>query len=284
MRKAVLARTSRTASLAVASLALLAGTLGLMPTGPFRALEASPAATYKLSAPPVASFRWFPSSPRVGEKFSLVSTSSDPTSPIVAFAWDTSDNGPFGPFQPGGPTTSALFSTPADHVVRLRVTAADHLSSVAAATIHMGAPPQGVLQPFPTVRIVGRLVRGGIRLSILSVKAPAKARIKVNCSGHGCPVRAQRRTASLPRAPPPPSRRRPFCGSRRLPMLVKRCRWRRPRPTAAVPSHHRRGIYWEAGPSTTAALSRKRRSAPRGSISCACLSTRPTAAGMSPLR
>ena len=196
MRKTVQARTSRAASLGVASLAFLTGALGLMPTGPFRALEASPAATYKLSAPPVASFRWFPSSPRVGEKFSLVSTSSDPTSPIVAFAWDTSDNGPFGPFQPGGPTTSALFSTPADHVVRLRVTAADHLSTVAAATIHMSAPPQSVLQPFPTVRIVGRFVRGGIRLSILRVKAPAEARIKVNCRGRGCPVKAQRRTAT----------------------------------------------------------------------------------------
>src|SRR6266516_79868 len=187
---------SRTASLGVGSLAFLTGALGLVPAGLFRAHEAAPAATYTLSSAPVASFRWFPSSPRVGERFSLVSTSLDLTSPIVGYGWDVADNGPFGPFQAGGPTTSAVFSTPADHVVRLRVTAADHLSSVSAATIHMGAPPQGGLQPFPTVRIVGRLVRGGIRLSILSVKAPAKARIKVNCSGHGCPVRAQRRTAA----------------------------------------------------------------------------------------
>jgi len=175
---------------------LLSGTLGLMPASPLWAPETSPAATYKLSAPPVASFRWFPSSPRVGERFSLVSTSSDPTSPIVAFAWDVADNGPFGAFLPGGPTTRAVFSTPADHVVRLRVTSADHLSSVAAATIHMSDPPQGVLRPFPTVRIVGRLVHGGIRLSILRVKAPAKARIKVNCRGRGCPLRAQGRTAT----------------------------------------------------------------------------------------
>src|SRR5947208_2342890 len=98
MRKAVRAQTSRTASLGVASLALLSGTLGLLPGGPLRALG-TPAATYKLSAAPVASFRWFPSSPRVGERFSLVSTSSDLTSPIVAFAWDVADNGPFGAFQ-----------------------------------------------------------------------------------------------------------------------------------------------------------------------------------------
>src|SRR5256885_4305464 len=134
MRKAVRAQTSRTASLGVASLALLSGTLGLLPAGALRALE-PPAATYKLSAAPVASFRWFPSSPRLGERFSLVSTSSDLTSPIVAFAWDVADNGPFGAFLPGGPTASAVFSTPADHVVRLRVTAADSLYSVAAETI-----------------------------------------------------------------------------------------------------------------------------------------------------
>ena len=193
------ARTSRTASLGVGSLALLTGALALVPAGLFGALGSAPAATYTLSSPPVASFRWFPSSPRVGERFSLVSTSSDLTSAIVGYAWDVADNGPFGPFQPGGPTTSAVFSTPADHVVRLRVTAADHQSSVVAETIHMSSPPQGVLQPFPTVRIVGQLVRGGIRLSILRVKAPAQSQIKVNCRGRGCPVRAQRRVAG-PRA------------------------------------------------------------------------------------
>src|SRR5437879_12400988 len=134
MEKGVRARTSVTASVGVATLALGAGTLGLVPAGPFRAVEPAPAVTYKLSAAPVASFRWFPSSPRVGERCSLVSTSADLTSPIAGYGWDVADNGPFGPFQAGGPTTSAVFSTPADHVVRLRVTAADHLSSVAAAT------------------------------------------------------------------------------------------------------------------------------------------------------
>jgi len=196
MRRAVRARTSRTASLGVAGLALLTGTLGLIPAPPFRALEKAPAATYKLSAAPSASFRWFPSTPGVAERFSLVSTSSDLSSPIVGYAWDVSDNGPFGAFQPGGPTAGAVFPTPADHVVRLRVTAADHQSSVAAETIHMSTPPPGVLRPFPNVRIVGRFVRGGIRLTVVRVKAPPQSRIKVNCSGRGCPVRAQRRTVA----------------------------------------------------------------------------------------
>jgi hypothetical protein len=125
-----------------------------------------------------------------------VSTSSDLVSPIVGYAWDTSDNGPFGAFEPGGPTAGAVFATPADHIVRLRVTAADHQSSVAAETIHMSTPPPGVLRPFPNVRIVGRFVRGGIRLTLVRVKAPAGSQIKVNCSGRRCPVRAQRATVA----------------------------------------------------------------------------------------
>jgi hypothetical protein len=83
-----------------------------------------------------------------------------------------------------------MFSTPANHVVRLRVTAADHLSSIAAETIHMSTPPPGVLLPFPLVRIIGTLVRAGVKLSRLSVQAPPQSRIQVTCRGRGCPVRS----------------------------------------------------------------------------------------------
>jgi hypothetical protein len=151
--------------------------------------------TYTLAAAPTASFEWFPSFPRVGEPFTLVSTSSDLASPIVAFAWDTSDNGPFGEFKVGGPAASATFSTPADHVARLRVTSADHLSSIAARTIQMRQPATGILQPFPTVRISGRPLASGVKLNTLTVKAPPKALIKVTCRGHGCPTRAVTRVA-----------------------------------------------------------------------------------------
>jgi hypothetical protein len=38
---------------------------------------------------------WFPQSPHTGESVLLVSTSTDLTSPITAYAWDLADNGPF---------------------------------------------------------------------------------------------------------------------------------------------------------------------------------------------
>lgn len=162
---------------------------------------AAPAALYNLRAYPLASFVWFPSSPHTGESFSLVSTSSDRTSPIISYAWDVADNGPFGPFKEGGPSSTASFPTPADHQVRLRVTAADHLSSTAVETIRMTPPAAGVLLPFPVVRIVGRVFGPGVRLRQLAVRAPPSARIAVTCQGKGCPARTSRRVA-------PPQRRR----------------------------------------------------------------------------
>jgi hypothetical protein len=99
------------------------------------------AAAYNLKAYPLASFVWFPAFPRPGESISLVSTSTDLTSPITAYAWDLADNGPFGAFKDGGPVTTTTFATPASHQARLRVTAADHLSSIAVETIHMSTPP-----------------------------------------------------------------------------------------------------------------------------------------------
>src|SRR2546430_457530 len=46
-------------------------------------------------SPPVASFRWFPAAPRVGETVSLVSTSTDIASSITQFAWALGSNAPF---------------------------------------------------------------------------------------------------------------------------------------------------------------------------------------------
>ena len=181
----------------VAWVTLLVGGAGPVSPAPgVPPIAASPAALYNLKAFPLASFVWFPSSPHTGQPISLVSTSSDRTSPITGYAWDTSDNGPFGPFKPGGPVTSTTFPTPASHQVRLRVTAADHLSSTAVETIQMSPPPAGVLLPFPVVRIVGRVFGTGVKLRQLGVRAPANARIAVSCLGGGCPVRSAHRLAA----------------------------------------------------------------------------------------
>jgi hypothetical protein len=156
-----------------------------------------PNALYTLKTPPVASFVWFPEFPHTNERVSLVSTSTDLTSPIRTFAWDLADNGPFGTFVPGGPAVTTTFSTPANHVMRLRVTAANGLSGVAAETIRMSPPPVGVMHPFPIVRIAGRDFASGVKITLLAVKAPPGARITVNCRGAHCPIKAVRRFVPL---------------------------------------------------------------------------------------
>jgi Bacterial Ig-like domain len=142
---------------------------------------------------PAASFTWFPTTPHTGERVSLISSSNDAVSPITAYAWDLAGN---GAFRAGGPFIGTSFSTPGKHLVRLRVTAADGTSSVAAETIEVTPPQAPLMRPFPIVRITGTRVASGVNLTLLSVQAPAGARIAVECTGHGCPVRSARRVAA----------------------------------------------------------------------------------------
>lgn len=49
------------------------------------------------------------------------------------------------------------------------------------------------LAPFPVIRIRGRLVAGGARVTMLKVSAPRGAMVLVRCEGRGCPA-VRRRT------------------------------------------------------------------------------------------
>ena len=155
------------------------------------------AALYNLRATPLASFVWSPQLPQIGETVTVRSTSSARGSPITSYAWDFSDNGPFGRFETGGPVGSVDFATPGSHVVRLRVGAADGQTSVAAETITMSPLPAsaGVIYPFPIVSIRGRDFPRGVKISRLAVKAPAGASIRVSCGHARCPARKARRIA-----------------------------------------------------------------------------------------
>jgi PKD domain len=142
---------------------------------------------------PVASFSWFPSSPHTGEPVSLASTATDATSPITSFAWDLAGGGAFGE---AGPVITTSFSAAGTHAVRLLVTAADGSSSIAAAAIQVSDPPAGVLLPFPVVRVVGNVLRSGLKMRLLSVEAPPGASISVECRGRGCPLSSERQAAT----------------------------------------------------------------------------------------
>jgi hypothetical protein len=151
--------------------------------------------TFTVTAPPppVASFKWFPAVPVTGEPVTLVSSSTATSSPIAEFAWALSSD---GPFQAGASTLTTSFATPGSHVVRLRVTDARGLSSVAAETINVINPAVSLMQPFPVVRIAGTDTAWGARLKLVKVQQmPAGVRITVRCRGRGCPIKSIRRIA-----------------------------------------------------------------------------------------
>jgi hypothetical protein len=147
--------------------------------------------------PPLASFRWFPLVPQTGEAVSLISSSTDTTSPITALAWALTST---GPFQGGGPVLITSFSTPGAHVVRLLVTNAYGLSSLAMETISVVGPSVPLMQPFPVVRIAGTETASGVKLRLLAVQqVPEGARITVMCKGRGCPIKSASRVAASSR-------------------------------------------------------------------------------------
>jgi hypothetical protein len=159
------------------------------------------AAVYKLRFQPQASFVWSPQMPHIGEPIVLTSTSTEPSGRPLSFAWDFHDNGSFGEFEAGSAVAGASFATPAPHVIRLRVTNREGVSSVAAQTIRMTPPSAsaGVIYPFPLVRIRGRDFAAGVRIRQLAVKAPAGVRIAVSCSGRRCPIRSARKLSTSSR-------------------------------------------------------------------------------------
>jgi hypothetical protein len=146
--------------------------------------------------PPSASFTWFPPTPTVGQSVALVSSSSDLSSPINAFAWDLAGN---GPFKAAGPVLTTSFPTPGNHVVRLQVADTRGASSVATETIAVSPAPLALMQPFPIVRIAGNQSFGGVNVSLLTVQAPVGARVSLTCRGRGCSRRSMSRVAAASR-------------------------------------------------------------------------------------
>jgi hypothetical protein len=167
----------------------------------------TPAATPS-PAPPLASFKWFPPVPETGEPVSLVSSSTDASSPITAFGWALTS---VGAFQNAGSVLSTSFSTPGAHVVRLRVTNAAGLASVATETIDVVGRMTPLMQPFPVVRIAGSDDAAGVKLRLLRVQQmPAGARVTVRCKGRGCPFKSASRLAVPTKLGVPPIEMRGF--------------------------------------------------------------------------
>jgi PKD repeat protein len=139
-------------------------------------------------APPVASFRWVPSTPHPSEPVTLISTSTDANSALTGFAWASAGN---GAFIAGESALTTSFSTAGAHVVQLQVADANGLSSVVAETITVTAPAPTLIQPFPIVRMAGSFDAAGAKISLLTVQAPLGSTIKVICRGTGCPTKSE---------------------------------------------------------------------------------------------
>jgi hypothetical protein len=157
-------------------------------------LTAPPVAqTVAQPSPPAASFRWVPTAPHPDEPVTLISTSTDPSSAITGFAWAPSGN---EVFSAGESALTTTFATAGAHLVQLRVSAANGLSSTAAETINVTAPAPTLIQPFPIVRMAGSYDAAGVKISLLTVQAPVGATVTVICRGAGCPAKSESVVAS----------------------------------------------------------------------------------------
>jgi large repetitive protein len=139
-------------------------------------------------SPPTASFKWIPANPQTGEPVTLASTSTAGSSSISGFAWAPAGN---GVFTPGESTLTTSFSTPGPHVVQLRVTDADGLSSTVSKTVTVAAAPVPLMQPFPVVRMAGSFGGSGAKITLLTALAPVGANVTITCRGKGCPSKSQ---------------------------------------------------------------------------------------------
>jgi PKD repeat protein len=167
----------------------------------------APTASGLGSAAPTAGFIFTPFHALAGQPVTFQSTSSGS---IVSQLWDLDDDGSFD--DAAGSTAQAVYTTPGDHAVTLKVTDDRGRSTLAfqsvtvaadPATVAASAPPTAAnslspstrkaraplrrLAPFPTVRIRGAVVKQIVRVGLLSVRAPAHATVTVRCQGASCP-------------------------------------------------------------------------------------------------
>jgi PKD repeat protein len=179
-----------------------------------RNLSADAIRQVTVNAPPIAAFTAFPTVPVVGDEVSLTSYSSDAEGALAAQQWDLDADGDFD--DASGAVVTGMFTSPGDHTLRLRVRDNQGATATVSKTITVLAPPRNdpppkkddppptksdgtppasapafvaLVSPFPIVRLVGAVVKGGARIKMLAVRAPAGSRVYVNCRGAGCPAR-----------------------------------------------------------------------------------------------
>jgi hypothetical protein len=81
---------------------------------------------------------------------------------------------------------------------------AHHSTSSSGAPFHSAGPPApppvlsgpALLRPFPIVRLRGTLTATGARITLFTVRVPARVAVVATCRGTSCPTRRMARSAS----------------------------------------------------------------------------------------
>ena len=162
-------------------------------------------------------FTWSPQAPAAGQPVVFAVAPETRAVGLSAALWDFDGDGVFDAL---GPTVTTTFPAAGSRVVRLVAVDSGGNSGAAANAVTVGPPlppapvppppppapgpasPPSLMSPFPVVRLQGRVLRSGIRVTRLLVQAPAGARVRGVCLGrhHGCPRRSVVRRSRSPRA------------------------------------------------------------------------------------
>jgi PKD repeat protein len=160
---------------------------------------------------PTVSLTASPARPITGGPVTFTATAADPDGSVSAIEWDLDNDGQFD--DGVGPSVPWTFLTPGSRIVAVRATDDMGVATIAFQTIDVTGSATGssttpatpssaplstpqdsasssrrsrLLSPFPIVRIRGLILRGSVRISLLSVVAPRGATVKILCRGRSC--------------------------------------------------------------------------------------------------
>jgi PKD repeat protein len=160
---------------------------------------------------PVVDFTTSPAAPAVGAPVTFTATSSDPDGRVIKVEWDVDNDGQFD--DGTGPTTTTSFSIPGSRIVAVRATddkgvatIAFHTITVTGSTTGLSVTPTppgstpvpaprdsasssrrlSMLSPFPIIRVRGLIFHNSVHITLLSIRAPKGATVRLYCHGRSC--------------------------------------------------------------------------------------------------
>ncbi len=158
------------------------------PIADFLTFANGPLATTKLASAAAPGAR----KAAAGDRVTFVSTSLDPDGSIATHRWDLDDDGAFD--DGTGTSASRVFDKAGTYNVGLYVRDRQLAATIVRKRITVENVEAKLISPFPRVRIAGRALLGGTRLSLLFVRAPKGATVSVSCVAKPrCPFKTVRR-------------------------------------------------------------------------------------------